>query len=359
MLNFTVGPVMIDEAVSALGAEQVPYFRNEEFSQLMFENEAMMKELAGCEDDGRVVFITGSGTAAMEASIVNGFTEHDRVLVVNGGSFGARFAELLRIHKIPYTEIKLSLGQNVTPEMLAAYDGQGYTGFVINMCETSTGLCYDMDAVTVFALKNNLFLIVDCVSAFLAEPINMQEMHIDMLLTGSQKALACPPGVSVVVLSKRAVERVQGIDCGCMYLDLKGALKDGERGQTMFTPAVGILRQIHLRLKRICDEGGAAAENLRIADLASDFRRKMLEAHLPFSYVTQSMSYSVTALVAEHENAYDIYLHMKDEYGIWICPNGGALKDKVFRVGHIGALTKSDNDTLISAFLDMRERGLL
>ena len=88
MLNFTVGPVMSSDAVRAIGGEQVPYFRTSEFSQIMFENEALVKKFAKAASASRVVFITGSGTAAMEATIMNTFTPDDKLLVINGGSFG-------------------------------------------------------------------------------------------------------------------------------------------------------------------------------------------------------------------------------------------------------------------------------
>lgn len=91
MLNFTVGPVMSDEKIRAIGAEQVPYFRTPEFSAVMLENEKLMKQFAKAGDDARVVFITGSGTASMEATVMNVFDKKDKVLVVNGGSFGQRF----------------------------------------------------------------------------------------------------------------------------------------------------------------------------------------------------------------------------------------------------------------------------
>ena len=139
-----------------------------------------------------------------------------------------------------------------------------------------------------------------------------------------------------------------------MYLDLKLALKNGERGQTPFTPAVGILRQINQRLKEIEKAGGVDAEVGRIGGLATYFRGKIQEYELPFQIVSQSLPNAVTPLTPTNGmSAYDIFTELKEKYGIWICPNGGDLKDKVFRVGHIGALNQNDFDTLISAFRDM------
>lgn len=357
MINFTVGPVQSNDSVRSIGGEQVPYFRTPEFSEIMLENEQLMKKFSGAEEKARVVFITGSGTASMEATVANTLTERDKVLIVNGGSFGQRFVQLCEIYEIPHTEIKLSNGKALTEQHLAEYENQDYTAFMVNVHETSTGVHYDMDMISAFCRRNHLFLIVDAISSFLADEFQMQKLGVDVMITGSQKALACPPGISVIVLSEKAIERVESNKPKCMYLDLKSALKNGERGQTPFTPAVGILRQIHARLKQIEADGGVEKESAKIKDLAEDFRKKIKD--LPFEIVSESMSNAVTPLHPLTASAYDIFITLKDEYGIWICPNGGELKDKVFRVGHIGALTKDDNDKLIDALKDMQKRGLI
>ena len=357
MLNFTVGPVMSDENVRAIGAEQVPYFRTPEFSEIMIENEALMKKFAKADDDARVVFITGSGTASMEATVMNVFDQNDKVLVVNGGSFGHRFVELCKIHDIPYEEIKLNAGKALKKKQLDVYNDKGFTGFLVNVHETSTGVHYNIDMILEFCKKNGIFLVVDAISSFLADDFNMKELGAQVMITGSQKALACPPGISVIVLSHEAVERIEGHSVKCMYFDLKSALKNGERGQTPFTPAVGILRQINVRLKAIDTAGGVETETRKIAELAQDFREKI--KGLPFEIVSESMSNAVTPLHPLNVSAYDVFMKLKEEYGIWVCPNGGELKDSVFRVGHIGALTKDDNTTLVNAFKDLQIRGLL
>ena len=357
MLNFTVGPVMSDEMVRAIGAEQVPYFRTPEFSAVMKENECLMKKFAKAEPNARVVFLTGSGTAAMEAAVINTFDARDKVLVVNGGSFGHRFAEICRIHEIPYEEIRLETGKALRPEQLQAYDGQGFTGMLINVHETSTGVHYDLRMVSDFCKKNGIFLVVDAISSFLADELDMAALNVQIMITGSQKALACPPGVSVLVLSQEAVKRVETHNAKCMYLDLQAALKNGERGQTPFTPAVGTLRQINARLREIDAAGGVESETKKIAALAEDFREKI--KGLPLEIVSDSLSNAVTPLHPLHTSAYEIFTILKDEYGIWVCPNGGELADKIFRVGHIGALTKEDNTTLVDALKDLQAKGQL
>ena len=362
MLNFTVGPVMSDEEVRAIGAEQVPYFRTPEFSALMLENETLVRKFAKADENARVCFMTGSGTASMEAAVINIFTPQDKVLVIDPGSFsfGHRFAEMLRIHGIPYTAIIPEFGCGVTAEQLAEYEGKGYTGFLVNLDETSVGVLYDIRLISDFCRRNRLFLVVDSISSFLCDPFDMKDLHVQVMITGSQKALACPPGVSLIVLSPEAVERVYSNQPRTMYLDLKLALKNGERGQTPFTCAVGILRQIHRRLKMIEEAGGVDAEIRRIGGLASFFREQIRENGLPLRIISDSLPNAVTPLSPTGGvSAYDIFTVLKDEYHIWVCPNGGDLKDKVFRVGHIGALEKKDFAELIQAMLDMRERGLM
>lgn len=359
MLNFTVGPVMSSEAVRAIGAEQVPYFRTAEFSAMMLENESLIKKFANASENSKVVFMTSSGSGGMETAIMNCLNKKDKALVINGGSFGERFVELLTLHEIPFSEIKLDYGAALKPEDLAPYEKSGYTTFLMQKHETSTGVHYDIDLVADFCRRNNLFLIVDTISTFLCDPFDMQASGTGIMITGSQKALACAPGIAVMILSPEALKRVEDNKCCCQYFDLKLALKNMERGQTPWTPAVGILRQINIRLKEIEKMGGAVAEITRCKKLATYFRKKLIEFKLPFEIVSESLSNAVTPLHPTTQSANEIFIKIKDEYGMWVCPNGGDMKDTVFRVGHIGALTEADYDQLIDAFLDLRKKNFI
>lgn len=357
MLNFTVGPVMCSEAVCAVGGEQVPYFRTPEFSKTMIENENLMLKFAKAPTGSKVVFMTNSSTGSMEAVVMNCFSSSDKVLVIDGGSFGHRFVELCEIHEIPHVVLKLNYGQKLTRNHLYQYDGQGFTGLLVNIDETSTGVLYDSEMLGEFCRKNKMFYVCDCVSAFLADSFDMEHCGADVMITGSQKVLACPPGISIIVLAPRAVERVTNTKVKSMYFNLADVLKNMERGQTPFTPAVGILRQINARLKEIEANGGADAEIARVAAQADDFRTKIKE--MPFELVSESPANGVTSVHPTTAGAYSIFTELKDHYGIWVCPNGGDLKDKIFRVGHIGYLNHDDNTTLINALKDMQARGLL
>lgn len=364
MLNFAVGPVMMSEEIRQIGGEEIPYFRTPEFSIVMKENEEMMCRLMQAPEGARALFLTGSGTAAMEAAVMNLFDGQDRVLVINGGSFGARFAKLCRIHHIPYEELACGRGQGLTEEALESRvkDGQ-FTGLLINVDETSTGVLYDMEMVGRICRKYHICLAADAISSFLCDDLPMEKIGADLVLTGSQKALALPPGLSVIVLSPAGVKRVMGHEVESLYFDLKDYLTNGERGQTPYTPAVSVLLQLNRRLKGICS-GGLSAELAKTASIAADFRERIKD--LPLEIVSDSLSNAVTPLHptgcyadGTPVSARRVFEILKDEYDIFICPNGGELADSVFRVGHIGNLSEKDNEKLVLAFRDLMRRGLL
>ena len=264
MLNFTVGPVMSSAEVRAIGGEQVPYFRTPEFSAVMLENERLMLEFLNAPSGSRCVFLTSSGTGAMESCIMNILNDGDKVIVINGGSFGQRFVDLCRLHERNYTEIKLEFGRRLRRERLYEYAGKGYTALLVNMHETSSGVLYDMPMISQFCRENGILLIIDAISAFLADDLDMSSLGAAAVITGSQKALAVQPGVSVVALSPEALARVESNKEKCMYLSLKEALKNGERGQTPFTPAVATLLQINSRLRSIFERGGGYCQREKL-----------------------------------------------------------------------------------------------
>jgi aspartate aminotransferase-like enzyme len=218
-----------------------------------------------------------------------------------------------------------------------------------------------MDLVGNFCKKNNCLLFVDAISGFLADEFSMTRYNIDVAITGSQKALSLPPSLSFIVLNEKAQNIVNQNKVRSMYFNLADYLKNGERGQTPFTPAVGSLIQLNEKLKRIEKNGGIKAENLKYSERAEYFRNKIQS--LPFKIFTapEDSSNCVTALMHTDPsvNAYSIFEVLKDEYKIWICPNGGDLKEKIFRVGHIGSISKKDINTLIKAFKALQKRGLI
>lgn len=355
MLNFTVGPVMSPDEVLALSAQDAPYFRTPEFSRVMLESERAMLDLLSAPDGSRCVFLTASGTGAMEAAVMGVLAPGERAAVVNGGSFGQRFVDLCRLHGHGVDEVKLEFGRQMAREKLEEAVSADCGVLLVNMHETSSGLLYDMPLVSAFCRERGLVLIVDAVSAFIAEEIDMVALGADVVLTGSQKALACHPGVSILALSPRAQERVAANPEICSYLSLKEALKNAERGQTPWTPAVTTLLEINARLKAILARG-VVAEREEIAGRAKAVRGVL--AGTTLQMVPENPSNAVTALRCPAKNAKAVIERAKTGYGMWLCPNGGALADEVFRIGHIGAISAEDNAKLVDALVAMSAEGL-
>ena len=356
MLNFTIGPVMSSDDIIEVANHSTPYFRTPEFSTIMKENEAIMLELFKAPINSRCIFLTASGTGAMESVVMNVLNSKDEVLVINGGSFGQRFADLCNLHNRKATEIKLPFGHQLSKEQLNKYSNMGYTALLVNMHETSSGVLYDIKMISDFCKQNRIMLIIDAISSFIADELDMSELGAAVVITGSQKALAVQPGVSIVALSPQALQRIENNKEVCMYLSMKEALVNGERGQTPYTPAVTILLQINKRLRDIKENGGIIYEREQVRSIAQQFRDGIKD--LPLEVVPESQSNAVTCLRTRNESALDIFRILKDEYNIWICPNGGEIGKRVFRVGHIGHITKQDNNELIDAMHKLYDRGV-
>lgn len=357
MLNFAVGPVMMDEDILKIGAEQIPYFRTEEFSNLMKENERMLIKCVNAPLDSRTIFLTGSGTAAMEAAVMNLFTAEDKVLVVNGGGFGKRFKQICDIHDIKSDEIKLKFFKPLTEDDLIPFNDKGYTALLLNVHETSTGILYDMNLIQSFCKSNNLLLVIDAISSFLADYYDMSNYGANVTILSSQKAMALPPGMSYILVDSKAQERIMSNNVKSMYFDLKDYLENGKSGQTPYTPAVSNLIQLNKRLKGVLDNG-VENEIQKTEALATDFRKKI--SSLPFEIPSNSLSNALTPIIPNGKmSPSEIVSYLKENHEIFILPSGGNLKDVVFRVGHIGALSKPSNDELISVLLTMHKEEIL
>lgn len=357
MLNFAVGPVMMEQNILDIASQQIPYFRTSEFSSIMLENEELLLRLIGAPAQSRVIFLTASGTAAMEAAVINVFNADDKILIVNGGSFGKRFEDICQIHGLNYETIKLDYCEPLSSNHLTPYQGKGFTGFLINAHETSTGVLYDMELVKDFCLKDNLILVVDAISTFMADFYDMQEWGANVTILSTQKGLALPPGMSMLVLDKLSQYRINGNHVNSLYLDMKNYLKDGERGQTPYTPAIGIILQLRERL-RFAEKKSMTKIINDVHALAADFRLKIKS--LPFDIAHNSLSNALTPIKPKGKmSANDIFIHLKNTFNIYVCPNGGELKDLLFRVGHLGSLTINDNERLIEVFSEMHKKGVL
>ena len=243
---FTPGPVTMSARTLAIGASQLPYNRTEQFSQITFEIIKDLKYIFGTQGD--MVIFAASGTGAMEAVFFNFLDQSDKVLIVNGGTFGQRWVDLCIQHEIPYEQISLEPGQPISLENLEhRISSQEYSTLLINAHETSTGMIYDTKAIGKLTQKYGIFFVVDAISTICADDFMMDKWHVDVSLLSSQKALALPPGLSFLALNKKAKLRLENKICQSYYFDIKEFLANQSRGQMPFTPVIGhYLSLIHI-----------------------------------------------------------------------------------------------------------------
>jgi len=344
---FTPGPVKMSEEILQVGAKQTPYFRNSEFSDVTFACENGLLEMVNAPEGSKVIFLTASGTAGMESSVMNLLNKDDNALVVNGGGFGERFVDICATHEIPHTNFKVENTNLSDIESLAP--NESYTALVVNAHETSVGHLYDLDAMGDYAVKNDMFFIVDAISMLVTDPLDMQQSNIDVVIASSQKGLALPPGLTMVILAPKALKRLQKVNL--MYFNFKDYLSNGERGQTPFTPAVTIMLQLEARLNQIKKRGGVAQSIANAKDIANYFRKSV--KGLPLKEYTPYMPNAMTALSpTDGKSAMDIVNALEENYKVMVCPNGGAQREIVFRVSHMGEMTKKYTDILINALHD-------
>jgi len=344
---FTPGPVKMSDEILEVGAKQTPYFRNCEFSNVTYACEKGLLEMVNAPEGSKVIFLTASGTAGMESVVMNLLTKEDNALVVNGGGFGGRFVDICATHDIPHHDFKVKDTNLHDIETLAPKED--FTSLIVNAHETSVGHLYDLNAMGAYAKKNDMLYIVDAISMLVTDPLDMQESGIDVVIASSQKGLALPPGLTMVILAPKALEKVQ--DIKSLYFNFKDYLSNGERGQTPYTPAVTIMLQLEARLNQIKRRGGVQQSITRAKDIAEYFRASI--KGLPLKEYTPYMPNAMTTLTpTDGKSAMDIVNGLEEGYKVMVCPNGGAERDITFRVSHMGDMTKAYTDVLIDALYD-------
>ena len=346
---FTPGPVAIPAHILAQGSEQPPYNRTPDFSDFTREILVGLKYIF--QTEGAVVVLTASGTAAMEAAVLNLFRSSDKALIINGGTFGERWCELCRVHSVAFEEIKLAAGCDVDlAQIEQILSNRSFTALLINAHETSTGHLYDIESIGKTAREHSLLFVVDAISAIGADTFLMDKWSVDVAILSSQKAMALPPGLSFVGMGARALARLDDVTPKTLYLNLSDYLTNQERGQLPYTPAIGLLVQLHQRLDDIRGVGlTALCQEHRSRALKF---RKMLDG-LPFRFLPERPSNALTALVCEAVNAFELVETLRENYGIEAAPNSGALRDTVFRISHMGAQNSADLEALIASLTEI------
>lgn len=352
MKQFIVGPVELYESTRNVYHKDFTYFRTTEYGDMVKETLAKLNKMMGNSVEDSLIYLTASGTAAMEAVIENCCFHSDKAIVINGGTFGRRFCELLEYHNVNFSQIKLEWGEALTSEHLREFDNQGYTMLFVNLHETSTGQLYDINMLSDFCKKNNLLLVVDAISTFLCDEYDMEKYGIDVTITSSQKGLCLSPGLSFISFSQRMLDRIN--ECkktASKYFDFKDYFKNIKRGQTPYTPAVFIMYELADMLELIEKEGGGvkAGVNARLNSIKEKclyFRKRAKEIGLkiPDTYPLSNM---LTPLRFEDVKASEVLQILREKYHLYVNPCGGDLADKLCRVSHIGNTTLEDFDNLI------------
>ena len=345
MKLFTIGPVQMYPDTLNIRAQQIPYFRTNEFSAMMLKTDHLLKKIVGTVSGSSVIYLTASGTAAMEAAVMNCFNSNDKLLVVSGGTFGQRFAEICQIHEVPHENINLKFGEILTKEILAAYDDRGFTGMLVNLHETSTGQLYDIEIISDFCKRNNVYLVVDAISTFLCDEYVMDKYGIDVTILSSQKGFCLAPGLSLVILDERIIQdKVMPNKSKSLYFNFKEYIRNFSRGQTPFTPAVGILMELNDMLNQIEKEGVINRIN-KIKTMSSAFRGRIKE--LPATLPGFKLSNALTPVIFDREIALNVFDRLKNEYNVFVNPSGGEAGKRMIRVAHIGNITLEDHFELI------------
>lgn len=343
MKLYTVGPTEMFSRTLEVASKQLPYFRTKEFSEIVLKSVDKMKMLLHAKENTKLVYITGSGSAAMESVVSNAFDSDDKLLIINGGTFGKRFMKISEIYNIPFDSIDLEYGEILEKKHFEGLDLHGYSALLVNIDETSTGQLYDINLLSNICKENNMYLVIDAISSFLADKYDMEKYNVACTILSSQKALALSPGLSILALDEdfynKKIKNKKPIN---LYLNINEHIKDIERGQTPNTPAVGIILELADRVEKI---NTAEEEVARVEANAKYFRKLALDNGLKIP--SHPISNALTPIILEEGNANEVFNYLKDKYEIFVNPTGGPLSDKILRISHLGNLKAEDYDELI------------
>lgn len=341
-----LGPTEIEKDILAAGAFPMDYMRTPEYSKRLQKIFANLQYVFATQSP--VLIYACSGTGIMEAAVVNSCKEQDTVLVVNGGSFGERWADICKNYGIKVQEIKVPFGQSVNPhDIKKELDSHPEICAVFTtLDETSSGALTDMKSIgEIVCNYPQVLLVCDAVSGLIVEPLEMDKWHVDVVVSSSQKALALPPGLAFMAVSDKAQNRLKEKHLPSYYFAAEAYLRDWYRGQTPFTPAVSLLAQLEQRLTNIKNTG---IENIRkkYAENTKYLRDGLKK--LGLNTFAQNPANAVTGV--QIENALEIVKVMREKYHIEIAPSGGDRGKNFLRIGLLGNIDKKDIDEFLSAF---------
>ncbi|MEX2646646.1 MAG: alanine--glyoxylate aminotransferase family protein [Gaiellaceae bacterium] len=350
---FTPGPTPVPPPVLAALAEPVLHHRGPDF-RLVYSR-CLERLKAVCRTEREVLLFTSSGTGLMESAVANLASPGDRVLVVSAGYFGERWTELARAYGADVEELAYAWGEAPSAADLAArLDGHGIV--FLTHSETSTGVVADLQALAAAAKDAGALVAVDAVSSLGAVPLETDAWGLDVVVSGSQKALMTPPGLALVTVSERAWARRGAAPR--FYFDWERTRAAQEKLDAAFTPATSLVVALDVALGLLLEEGLEAAfeRHVRLGRACRAGIRAMgLEL---FSPDDDSASVVTAIRAPEGIDSGEFVLALRDRFGITLAPGQGPLKGKVFRIGHIGWFDVFDITTALAAVeLALTEAG--
>lgn len=356
----TPGPTPIPERVRAAMNQPMIGHRSGEFSELFRETAERLKPIFGTSEE--VMIVTGSGTSVLEAAVVNTVSPGDEVIVVVTGAFGDRFASICERYGAVTHRLDVAWGEACDEETLAAFMQRYPASKAVfaTYCETSTGVLNPVAGLArVVKEQSEALFIVDGVSCIGAVPAKMDEWGIDILVTGSQKALMLPPGLAFISVSERAWDVIENNEAPSFYLHLPAYRDNHAKGMTPFTPAVSLL----YGLREVCTvlEEEGFDHVVRRHELMKDMARAAVRAlGLPLLAEDAYASPTVTAVAAGGGTDPDALRGLlKKEYNMSFAGGQKQLKGKLLRIGHMGWCFPSDVLTAITYLeLGLKKSGV-
>ena len=351
-LNLMIpGPTPVPENVLSCMSKHPIGHRSGDFQEIVKKTTEQLKWLHQTTAD--VLTITGSGTAAMEAGIINTLSKGDQVICGDNGKFGERWVKVAKAYGLEVKVVKADWGQPLDPnefKRLLKEDRDGkIKAVILTHSETSTGVINDLKTINNEVKSNSKAItIADCVTSLGACNIPMDEWGIDVIASGSQKGYMIPPGLSFVAMSKRAWEANEQSNLPKFYLDLKQYLKTANKNSNPFTPAINLYFALEASLTMMQKEGlnNIFARHAR-HQKATQEGIKAMGLNL---FTKESFgSPAITAVEPENIDAETIRKLIKNDFDILLAGGQDHLKGKIFRIGHLGFVNDRDIISVISA----------
>jgi len=332
--NFAPGPTPVPDRVVQKMSEPVLTHRSSEFSDLLREVTAGLQHVFQTKND--VLVLTASGSGAMEAAVVNLLSPGDRVLAIIGGKFGGRWLELCQTFGLDVLPFEVEWGKAADPDEIerVLVDQGPFEAVCATHSETSTGVLHDIEAIGRVARNHGCYFVVDAISGLGANELRTDDWHVDIALTGSQKALMIPPGLAFISVSERAWQGIENGKLASYYLSLRRARDSLDKGLTPYTPAVSLLMGLAESLKMMKEIG--LEEIYRIHERNAVVTRAAVAA-LGLVIFAQRPSNVLTAVSMPPDiDGSALLKTIKQECGVTIANGMDHYRGKYIRIAHLG-----------------------